>query len=158
MSEPLTDDELREMREREQAATPGPWHAVQICNWWHIQDGPRYDDNSVIDEDERPEAAASATFITHAREDIPRLLDFVDGLRTRYENAVRDHCEEDTAIRDIARPVLGDAAVDGDSDARPTAVDVVRMVVDRLRADNRQMTNANAHLQQEVNFLRRRPE
>lgn len=30
--------------------------------------------------------------------------------------------------------------------------------VDRLRAENRQLTNANAHLQQEVNFLRRRPE
>lgn len=94
----------------------------------------------------------------NGHDDIFALLAEVDGLRSRYETEVRDHCEADTVIRDIARTVIGDAAVDGDSIHHPGMVDVVLMVVDRLRADNRQLTNANAHLQQEVNFLRRRPE
>ena len=32
--------------------TPGPWHAVQVCNWWCLQTGPGYGDKSLLSSDE----------------------------------------------------------------------------------------------------------
>jgi hypothetical protein len=48
----------------------------------------------------------------------------------RLRALVKDDAETDIAVRNIARPVLGDAAVDGDSYGVPTLEDIV----ERLRA------------------------
>ena len=76
----LTSEELKEIRERAEKATPGPWrwaddklHAPQevlmealLCNW----------EDAYVDV-----GKADAAFIATARSDIPALLDTVEDLR-----------------------------------------------------------------------------
>lgn len=123
---PLTDDELREIRERDSMID------MNVVAW---ADPPQF---------------------AKAVQDRRMLLAEVTRLRTIYETEVSDHCDEDTAIRDIARAVLGDAAVDGDSVHRPGMVDVVEAVVDRLRAEVSKLRATNGHLEQEVRIMRAR--
>lgn len=120
MTTPLTDDELREIR--------------AMINAPCVDSGKPCTDLSCSAD---LSDLCPACFERQQKSDevSTRLLAEVDRLQTRYETALHDHCDEDTAIRDIARPVLGDAAVDGDSVHRPGMVDVVQAVVDRLRAE-----------------------
>lgn len=80
--------------------TNRPLDVVQVCNWWQIQDGPNYDDNSVLDEDERPEDAVNADFIANAREDIQALLDHIDRLRAESSRlkAANGHLEQEVRV------------------------------------------------------------
>ena len=48
--------------------TPGPWHAVQIANWWNIQSGPMYGDTDLFNEEQHDEAAANAQLAKAAPE------------------------------------------------------------------------------------------
>lgn len=108
---PLTDDELREIRERRDNSTGGA-HRVFLNH--HGSGAYVYNDEErqVLNVNERDagldhqQCLANAAFFASARADVGKLL----------------------------------------------------AEVDRLRAEVRQLTNSNAHLQQEVNFLRRRPE
>ena len=88
----MTDDELRAIRERAEAATPGPWYWIPapigegvqgqfvsscngaICNFgrWTRKHGW---DQAI------PPVTETAAFIAHAREDIPRLLDEIASLK-----------------------------------------------------------------------------
>ena len=96
--EPLTEERLVEIRGREKVATQGPWRAKceileadecgnataeityvstndkGIC----ILYGRGHDDANTQED---------ATFIAHAREDVPALLDEVERLRAELENA-----------------------------------------------------------------------
>lgn len=85
---------LGKIRQRERAATPGPWEhplEYEVTHGYH-QNGDRHvatwiantdaGDDSIGDE----EADANAEFIAHARSDVDRLL--------RVAEAVRDLCRD----------------------------------------------------------------
>lgn len=119
--EPLTEERIAEIRGREKAATQGPWRAKceileadecgnataemtyvstndkGIC----ILYGRGHDDANTQED---------ATFIAHAREDIPALLDEVERLRAENEqlkeiawNGIQ--LMDKTVIREAAREV-----------------------------------------------------
>ena len=75
---PIPEVDLREMRERSEAATEGPWFAV-------ISRGGQYLDSAggLISEDFTD--SADLCFCSDARTDIPRLLDEIDRLRQELE-------------------------------------------------------------------------
>lgn len=189
MTTPLTDDELREIRERCEAASAGPWeyhvgsdpvrqYIAQACQ----NNGPRWlvalMMTSDLDEDCREVASVNGPFIAHARTDVPALLAEVDRLREAVRQAIdqaqrgepapiqklqawreaigwhagdfSDWTEEEFALyREVQEQISGKAK----ELRRETQEELAR-----LRAEVSRLTNANAHLQQEVNFLRRRPE
>lgn len=89
--EPLTEERIAEIRGREKAATQGPW-------WAHKSFEVIYGQNSGCDSlivcalesenfmySKELDMRANATFIAHAREDIPALLDEVERLRAENE-------------------------------------------------------------------------
>lgn len=119
--EPMTEERIAEIRGREKAATQGPWRAKceileadecgnataemtyvstndkGIC----ILYGRGHDDANTQED---------ATFIAHAREDIPALLDEVERLRAENEklkeiawNGIQ--LMDKTVIREAAREV-----------------------------------------------------
>lgn len=45
---------------------------------------------------------------------------------------IKDHCEEEETIKRIARPLLGDFKVDGDSYGVPSSQDICQSLVDQL--------------------------
>jgi hypothetical protein len=49
------------------------------------------------------------------------------------DRIVRDDCEADTSVREIARPLLGDREVDGDSYGVPPLEEITRALVVRAR-------------------------
>lgn len=66
-------------------------------------------------------------------------LDALREERDALDKLNRDECERDTAIRDLVRPILGEAETDGDSYGVPTPVTIVESLCkrfDALRAEN----------------------
>lgn len=49
----------------------------------------------------------------------------------QLEQIIKDDCETDSAVRDLARPVLGNLGVDGDSYAVPPLEDITAALVAR---------------------------
>lgn len=84
---PLTDEELAEIREREQRASRGPWreHLGEIVGPDGIVIGIEYD--PFDDEDRLDISGEDREFIIHARTDVPALLATVDYWRERAERA-----------------------------------------------------------------------
>jgi hypothetical protein len=85
------------------------------------------------------------------RKDARALLadaDELEGVRALVAYA----CEEDTAIRNLCRPVLGDAAVDGDRYGVPTIFDVVRDVLARERARAERLAKALRAIEEGCSF------
>lgn len=84
----MTDDELKAIEERAKAATPGPWDCTYGgSSAWSV--GPESDPQlnpvaHVRSRNEGPEGA-DATFIAHARQDIPALSAEVRRLRGLLE-------------------------------------------------------------------------
>jgi hypothetical protein len=60
---------LRTIKERVEAATPGPWTADEV--WWVCQPG---EDGDIIVDGATPPEPADAAFVAHARTDVPALL------------------------------------------------------------------------------------
>lgn len=56
----------------------------------------------------------------------------VEDLRKHYVMMLRDTCDDDTQIRELARPILGDKGVDGDSYCVPPITDIVEELTRRL--------------------------
>jgi len=69
---------------------------------------------------------------------------WIDGLVSKHNNdiksaiekatetlraVIRDDCETDTNVRNLARPILGDFAVDGDSYGVPGLEDIVEQLI-----------------------------
>lgn len=92
---------LDEIRERCEAARPGPWRAVddnaempqEYMPFWVICDGESYDDDSDWFSELHVGDFETALFIAHARQDIPALLAEVERLRTELEAAVQVFAE-----------------------------------------------------------------
>lgn len=93
MSEPLTPERLREIREREHIATDGPWVRWADQAWI-----PGWDGMCVIGDDAaegeecnpiaRVHVDEDAAFIAHARRDVPDLLAEVNRLKAERDKAV----------------------------------------------------------------------
>jgi hypothetical protein len=73
----MTPERIAEIAAITNAATPGPAFPVQVCNWWMVQDGPNYDDNSVLDSDECDRAEGNAVLFSQASVIVPELLEEV---------------------------------------------------------------------------------
>jgi hypothetical protein len=89
---PLSDDELNQMEERCNAATPGPWRSF-------IERRDHYSGNSFVmtgpPEDRGPDLDfasrdADYDFVAHARQDIPRLLEEVRRLRRQLRSLAQE--------------------------------------------------------------------
>lgn len=102
MTDPMSDDELQAIRDREWKATEGPWAP------WLDQDGATHmngllmvgnadgvipDGESWVEGDVNPVAHCytpeDREFIAHARVDVPALLAEVERIRERLERAER---------------------------------------------------------------------
>ena len=94
---PLTEDELREIRERSEKATAGPWRVTALEEHYHSGmgctpdgcpghpgaqgtwvEGPKLDEyGDSYEGEEYDQACADARFIAHSRTDVIRLLDTI---------------------------------------------------------------------------------
>ncbi|HRI65923.1 MAG TPA: hypothetical protein PK156_16865 [Polyangium sp.] len=77
----LTDDDLLQMQQRCDAATPGPWKSF-IEDRDH-ESGSSFIQTAGADIELSGASEADYDFIAHARQDLPRLLDEVRRLRAR---------------------------------------------------------------------------
>lgn len=104
MNERLTDEQLAAIRERADAATPGPWKVAWdgdadpdgawSAEWpWLIRQDI-YPGKSVANLAEVEASTEDAEFIAYARTDIPALLAEID----RFKRAIR---ELDVLLRDF---------------------------------------------------------
>jgi hypothetical protein len=91
MTRTLTDDELRAIKARCEAATPGPWRSYiegrdHTSGSSFIMTGgtPRGEDIELSGA-----TPADQDFITHAREDVPLLLAEIENLRRRLREQNR---------------------------------------------------------------------
>ncbi|MGW5688385.1 hypothetical protein [Nonomuraea sp. NPDC003754] len=119
MSVPIGDSELQEIESRAQAATPGPWYVrfldddaaanlVAISTMPDAGGGERWPAwngsemvAATLVQFPRPYVAGpddrwdeNATFIAHARSDVPRLLAEIRRLRTLLESTHRDDADD----------------------------------------------------------------
>lgn len=95
MNRPLTPERLAEIREREQAATPGPWTAHEEWPGSVFHGG---DTNLLpIARTTGRMAEANERFIAHAREDVPALLAELDRVRAERD-AFADRVDTLTAV------------------------------------------------------------
>ena len=117
----LSDKEIAEIKAREEAATPGPWHVDSIAsedghgpfNAYVLMDAngsPMLDtQNSEIaeihseyDEDGRHSwdeiARRYMEFIAHSRTDVPRLLQEVEALKAERDAALAKEKEADATV------------------------------------------------------------
>ncbi|MBX6723652.1 MAG: hypothetical protein IRY92_10550 [Dactylosporangium sp.] len=91
----MTPEELAAIRARAEAATPGPWTVDEGLVWddgtgececqWYREIRGWTDHGVPCDAGYLVLSREDATFIAHAREDIPRLLDEVEALRARAD-------------------------------------------------------------------------
>ena len=79
----MTNDELEAVRARAEAATAGPWewHWDAILGQWNLAPGVLLADGTDGTPGGDKIDVENATFIAHARTDIPALLDEVERLR-----------------------------------------------------------------------------
>lgn len=93
MSERLTDEQVRAIRERAEAATPGPWTAsfrASFDDYW-IVEPPAWCTEllsvCVVGAPQSPNVLVDSVFIAHARTDIPKLLAHINALEAELEAA-----------------------------------------------------------------------
>ena len=89
----MTDAELQAIRQRCERATPGSWYHGQNVKHEHNVYGPQQEDITPAFADQnygRPMVPEDATFIAHARTDVPALLAEVERLRAALADY---HCE-----------------------------------------------------------------
>lgn len=93
VTKPLTDDELRAMRERCDKATPGPVTAKYPVNHDFVAVrlfcGNTYIGSITNSDMDDSEIAANAEFYSNARSDLPRLLDEVERLKSEIARKER---------------------------------------------------------------------
>lgn len=135
-------DRLEEIRQRAEAATPGPWRAYgntveQEKTGWHQVVGTELTGLPYMTYERLTTKNEDATFIAHAREDIPYLLAEVERLRAALDTEKEanvsesvclcghrkiDHIYEEGACRpgyvcalscDEFTPVVGSAITEG---------------------------------------------
>ena len=77
----MTPERLAEIRARAEAATEGPWWTTRNLRPATIFSGEGSDYNDAVADDAEP---ADATFIAHARTDVPELVAEIERLRELY--------------------------------------------------------------------------
>lgn len=77
----MTNEELRQIRERTEKATAGSWQLAYTTDDTFVLD----DSDIIVGSFERQE---DAEFIAHAREDIPKFLAEIDRLRCEIDTYV----------------------------------------------------------------------
>ena len=114
MTDRLTDEDLKEIRERAEKATDGPWQwepvhprepeevlyqhvragATAVCETSHFEHflAPTAEDEDAFIRG-RKGKSEETHFIAHARTDIPRLLDEVERLRAELAPVDCPHCD-----------------------------------------------------------------
>ena len=121
MSEALSAEDLKAIRERCDKATPGPW---RVKSWgsagespeppeWTI-DGP--DGYRITAEDVYPGHGEDVYFIAHARTDIPRLLATIEEARREQPARVTDEMQK--LAREIADDVFAGTKYNFGTDPR----------------------------------------
>lgn len=92
MSKRLTDEQVRAIRERAEAATPGPWRAsfrASFDDYW-IVEPPAWCTEllsvCVVGAPQSPNVLVDSVFIANAREDIPALLDHIRDLEAEIDD------------------------------------------------------------------------
>ena len=89
--EPLTDQQLAEIRKRADAATAGPWVHALGADFWQVRRwlNDQYDSYEHIaicphgGESNPVRAHNNSRFIAHSRADVPKLLDDDERVRAR---------------------------------------------------------------------------
>jgi hypothetical protein len=94
----MTNEELKAIRERAEAATPGPWYWEKLdADGWNDTEMPclvSASDEGVMDfgdceqyypTEGSPPNDEDAEFIAHAREDVPKLLAEIERLRKQFD-------------------------------------------------------------------------
>jgi hypothetical protein len=85
-AEPLSNERLAEIRERERAATPGPWEVDEACG--DVWSPSIWRSIAIVEDLDLPlvNSEADRAFIAAARQDIPDLLAEVERLRARIQD------------------------------------------------------------------------
>ena len=85
-------ERLTEIRQRAEAATPGPWNLITMGRdgdgddeWGWIMGANK---NWRWDDGDGPQSRANADFIAHSRDDIPYLLSEVDRLNALHKREI----------------------------------------------------------------------
>ncbi|MCA1214821.1 MULTISPECIES: hypothetical protein [Bacillus] len=84
MSGKLTKDQLEEIRQRVEATTKGFWHA-NIHHEWPGNENLRYWIVTLEDGLAATVTKEDADFIANARQDIPKLLDYITELERKLQ-------------------------------------------------------------------------
>ena len=120
MSKILNDSELQEIRERCEAASPGPWTTEPWDDYpavaYHILDASGdYDVQYFVPLDKHYECGplADCSFIAHARHDIPALLDHIDALAASLDAEAAAHSVTRAAL--VASPEWVDSPGGGNA-------------------------------------------
>jgi hypothetical protein len=81
----LTQEQLEDIRQRAENATPGPWKWVGQTEGGFIPQGAYLGDTLILLGDHYENYKEDATFIAHARTDIPLLLDHIAELEAEVK-------------------------------------------------------------------------
>jgi hypothetical protein len=106
----LTQQELAEIREREVAATPGPWqaycHAVDLITIGHnkgtVAAVSRWESGVSFPET----ALCDAEFIKNSRTDIPSLLSHIAALEAELLDAAELHLADESTIYQLENRIV----------------------------------------------------
>jgi hypothetical protein len=92
----LTQEQLEAIRQRAENATPGPWKWSGQTEGGFIPQGAYLGDTLILLGDHYENYKEDATFIAHARTDIPALLDHIAELEAElaYLNGVAESLSE----------------------------------------------------------------
>ena len=102
-------DRLTEIRQRTEAATPGPWNLITMgrvgdgdAEWGWIMGANK---NWRWDDGDGPQSRANADFIAHSREDMEWLLTLADALKAQLAStltrAEAAEAERDAAVEEL---------------------------------------------------------
>ena len=104
-------DRLEEIRQRAEAATPGPWNLITMgrvgdgdAEWGWIMGANK---NWRWDDGDGPQSRANANFIAHSREDMEWLLTLTDALKAQLAStltrAEATEAERDRAVKQMCQ-------------------------------------------------------
>ena len=123
----MTEQEIKEMRDRCEKATPGPWESGS----WIIANEVAVAEIVILDDD--AETEGNSSFIANARADLPRALNEIERLtqdlnffRKRWHDMVNEkevadlEIERLRAVLEWARPYLDDLFCDLDISSSAT--------------------------------------
>lgn len=85
MNTPMSPERLAGIAARTEAATPGPWDAYESDCDMHVGRSPDGPHVALFGRASWHDVPADATFVAHARQDVPDLLAEVERLRVALE-------------------------------------------------------------------------